>query len=116
MLASDDLLDRSGRSATALAKICDTIPCFADSMIELVVLHPLKARFEWAQVPAGVKKLAEMRFHGCTEDNAYITYGVPQSLGALVIVRPDGVVGMVDHLEAYEEVISYFSRCLVLKA
>jgi phenol 2-monooxygenase len=115
-LASDDILDKSGRSATALTKICDAILCFPDSMIELVVLHPLKTRFEWTQIPSGVKKLAEMRFHGCTEDNAYKIYGVAESRGALVIVRPDGVVGMVDHLEAYDEVRCFFSRCLVLKA
>lgn len=84
-------------------------------MIELVVLHPLKTRFEWTQITSGVKKLAEMRFYSCAEDNAYEIYGVPPSLGALVIVRPDGVVGMVDHLETYQEVRSFFCQCLVLK-
>lgn len=114
-MASDDILDRSGRSATALGKICDIIQRFADSMIELVVLHPLKTRFEWTQIPSCVKNLAEMRFHSCTEENAYKIYGVPQSLGALVIVRPDGVISSVDHLETYEEVNCFFSKCLVLK-
>ena len=85
-------------------------------MVELVVLHPLKTRFEWTQIPTGVKKLAEMRFHGCTEENAYKIYGVPQSLGALVIVRPDGVIGLVAHLEAYGEVSYYFRACLATKA
>ena len=82
-------------------------------MVELVVLHPLKERFEWTDLPPALKKYCEMRFYGCADDNAYQVYGVPETSGALVTVRPDGVVGMIDHLEAYEAVQSYLAGCLV---
>jgi phenol 2-monooxygenase len=114
VLASNDLCDPCGRSARALTALCDTIlPRFPDSIIELVVLHPLKARFEWTDIPACVKKYAEMRFHGCAERNAYQIYGIPESVGALSVVRPDGVVGVVEHLESPNTIAAYLSSCLV---
>lgn len=117
MLTSDDLLDPLGRSARALSMLCDSvIPSFPASMIELVVVHPLKARFEWTQIPRRVKELAEMSFHGCTEQDVYGIYGVLETVGSLVVVRPDGVVGIVEHLEAHEAIKAFFGGCLVAKS
>lgn len=79
------------------------------------MLHPLvKKRFEWTDLPACTKKMAEMRFHGLADkEDAYEVYGVSREQGAIVTVRPDGYVGMLGSLSAVDEVEAYFRGCLV---
>jgi len=115
VLASSDLLQPSGQSATALTKLCsDVIPEFPADTVELVVVHPIRTkRFEWTDIPSCVKQYAEMRFHGMADEEVYRIYGVAEEDGAVVIVRPDGYVGTVVALSDVERAKEYLAGCLV---
>jgi phenol 2-monooxygenase len=102
-----------------LNHVCnEIIPRYTDSTIELVVVHPFKEqRFEWTDIPACIKKHAEMRFHGVgAGDEVFETYGVDAANGAAVVVRPDGYVGLVTSLKEIQKVGLYFDGCLVRKS
>lgn len=115
VLASSDLLQPQGVSATSLHEICgEIIPQFPNNMIELVAVHPIRnKKFEWTDIPACLKEHAEMRFHGVGEDDVYATYGVAEHEGAIVVVRPDGYVGAIVHLSNTAQVLKYLKGCLV---
>lgn len=87
---------------------------FPKSTVELIILHPrLHRSFEWKDVPACVKQQAEMRFYdGSALDNAYSIYGVDPAHGALVVVRPDGYVGVVACLDDVQRVGGYLKQCI----
>lgn len=83
-------------------------------MIELVVLHPLRKRFEWTDIPSQVKEVAEMRTYSlATKEDAYDIYGVSKDDGGIVALRPDGYIGALAPLSGSETVESYFRDCLV---
>jgi phenol 2-monooxygenase len=113
VLASKDLLDPKGVSATTLATICEKmVPSFTPGVLEVVVLHPLEPHsFEWTDIPATVKDVAEMQFH-CADAAAYGAYGVNPAGGALVVVRPDGYIGTIGHLNDLAKIEGYLKRCL----
>ncbi|CAF3596620.1 unnamed protein product [Fusarium graminearum] len=91
VFASNDLLDKSGASQSALQSAIDIISKFPQGTINLVVIHPLATRFEWTDIPAGVKKIAEMRVYGLArKEDAYETLGVSKNDGVIAVVRPDG--------------------------
>ena len=115
VFASSDLLQSSGRSATALNEICSrVIPSFPADTIELVAVHPIRSkRFEWTDVPICLKQAAEMRFYGLGEDDLYKIYGVAEHEGAIVVVRPDGYIGIVVHLSNVGLAHAYLEKCLV---
>ena len=114
VLTSFDLLTSSCSSARALAKVCEgIIPRFPAQTVELVVLHPLKERFEWTDIPSCVKEYAEMSFYGLSDEDAYHIYGVSEASGALAVVRPDGVVGAVAPLDASDTIQEYLAGCLI---
>lgn len=78
------------------------------------MLHPfIEREFEWANIPALIKKNAEMRFHGPVVDGLYGTYGVDSHVGAVAVIRPDGYVGVVSSLTSAHHVSEYLRRCLV---
>jgi phenol 2-monooxygenase len=82
--------------------------------LDLVVLHPLKERFEWTQIPADVKRLAEMRIYGLAKkEDAYDVYGISKEEGAIAIIRPDGYVGVLCRLSAPGIAGTYLKDCLV---
>lgn len=75
------------------------------------MIQPLKQRFEWTDIPRSVKRLAEMGTYGiANHEDAYEVYGVSKDKGAVVVVRPDGYVGTISHLDSYEIVDAYFKR------
>ena len=115
VLASSDLLQPDGRSATALSTICDEIvPVFPKDTIELVVVHPIRTKnFEWTDLPTCLKTYSEMRFHGLGDQPVYQIYGVAEHEGAIMLVRPDGYVGAIVHLHKTDEVLAYLRKCLV---
>ncbi|KIJ36389.1 hypothetical protein M422DRAFT_179617, partial [Sphaerobolus stellatus SS14] len=41
---------------------------------------------------------------------AYGTYGVDPTKGAIIILRPDGLVGFIATLDQHEEISKYFSE------
>jgi hypothetical protein len=54
-----------------------------------------------------------MRFHdGSALDDAYAIYGVDPARGALAVIRPDGYVGVVAHLDDVAQVEEYLKRCI----
>jgi phenol 2-monooxygenase len=113
-LTSDDLLELSGTSSTTISKLSTVISRFPEGIIELVVLHPLQPNsFDWKDIPAAVRELAEMRFYNATIlEDAYKVYGVDPSRGALAVVRPDGYIGTLADLGDSERVHEYLKRCL----
>lgn len=114
VFASNDLLNKSGASQSALTSSIDVIRQFPPTLIELAVFHPLSERFEWEDIPAGVKDFAEMRTYGRSKtEDAYDVYGVPKEQGLIAVIRPDGYIGMLAPLSGHAEVEAYFDSCLV---
>lgn len=113
-LTSTDLLDRSSISVQTLEEVTLLEAQFPKSVIEQIILHPqLHRSFEWNDVPMCVKQQAEMRFYdGSALDDAYSIYGVDPVQGALVVVRPDGYVGVVACLGDVQKVDRYLKQCI----
>lgn len=88
---------------------------FPAGTIDLAVLHPLETRFEWTDIPPGVKEAAEMRTYGLSrKEDAYDIYGVSKSDGIIAVVRPDGYIGTLASLSGTGEVEAYLRSCLAL--
>lgn len=114
VLASNDLLDKSGVSQPAISSSINTIQKFPAGVINLTILHPLKERFEWTDVPISMKTFAEMRTYGLTTKmDAYNIFGVCKEKGLIAVIRPDGYVSMVAPLLDGKQVEAYFHGCLV---
>lgn len=114
VIANDDLLNPNGASQSAMQSCSDIVQKFPVGVIDLAVLHPLKERFEWTDLPACVKKMAEMRTYGLArKEDAYDIYGISKEEGVIVAIRPDGYVGMLAPLTAPGTVEEYFRGCLV---
>ena len=113
-LTSTDLLDQNGVSAKTLNAVTSLTGRFPKCLIEQIVLHPrLHRSFEWEDVPACVKQQAEMCFYdGSALDDAYRIYGVDPTQGAVVVVRPDGYVGVVAHLGDVSRIDGFLRRCI----
>ena len=47
--------------------------------------------------------------HGRSGGGGYAKYGIDESAGAIVVVRPDGYVGIVAPYEHLEDVNAYFA-------
>jgi phenol 2-monooxygenase len=113
VFVSNDLLDKSGTSQSALRSSIETISKFPEGIINLVVIHPLTTRFEWTDLPAGVKTLAEMRVYGLArKEDAYEALGVSKDDGVIAVVRPDGYVGMLAPLSSAGAVENHLRGCL----
>ena len=116
ILAGNDMLDKAGTTQRSLQSCADLVQKFPQGLIELVVVHPLKERFEWTDLPPCVKSVAEMRFHGLSDkEDAYEVFEISKESGSLAAVRPDGYVGMVGSLSAVDELEAYFRGCLVTR-
>jgi phenol 2-monooxygenase len=114
VLTNIDLLDPAGQSQKALQSCANIVRNHPAGSTDLVVLHPIKERFEWTQIPSDVKKLAEMRTYGpAKKEDAYDIYGIAKEEGAIAVVRPDGYVGILCRLSASDVAESYLSDCLV---
>jgi|SRR5690242_13911887 len=115
VLASIDFLDKLGLSQSALLSCIDAMRRFPAGTIDLAVLHPLETRFEWTDIPPGVKETAEMRTYGLSrKEDAYDIYGVSKSDGIIAVVRPDGYIGTLASLSGTGEVEAYLRSCLAL--
>jgi phenol 2-monooxygenase len=114
VLASNDLLETSGSSQSALDSCVDIIEKFPAGVIELIVIHPLAKRFEWSDLPPRIKEVAEMRTYGLAKtEDAYKVYGVSKESGMIAVVRPDGYIGMLSSIVGVGSVEEYFRSCLV---
>jgi hypothetical protein len=113
-LLSTDLFDPTGISATALTKTTNLIQQFPPSLIEQIIVHPrLSGEITWENIPASVKEQAEMSFYsGYDLEDAYRIYGVDPARGAMVVVRPDGYVGVVAALGDFAAVERFLQRII----
>jgi phenol 2-monooxygenase len=114
VFAGNDLLDKSGVSQSSLQSCGEILQRFPAGTIDFVFLHPLKARFEWTDIPPCVKQLAEMQTYGLSQkEDAYEIYGVSKIVGVIAVIRPDGYVGMLATLSSTRELEEYLRSCLV---
>lgn len=113
-LTSNDLLNAQSVSARSLQDVSALLGTFPAGVIEQIVVHPqLPSEFEWDSLPRCVKEHAEMRFYNGSElEDAYEIYGVDPHQGAMVVVRPDGYVGIVVALGEVDRVGEYLRRCI----
>ncbi|KAJ4392728.1 hypothetical protein N0V91_011294 [Didymella pomorum] len=115
VFTSNDLLDKNGLSQSSLRSCTKIVQKFPAGTIDLAMLHSLETRFEWTDIPAEVKEVAEMRTYGLSrKENAYDIYGVSTDMGLIAVVRPDGFVGSLAPLSSTAEVEAYLRSCLVL--
>lgn len=65
----------------------------------------------WSDLPPALKKHSEMSFYsGYALDDVYGVYGVDENEGAVVVVRPDGYVGVVAALGDVQAVEGYLGN------
>lgn len=114
LMASNDLLDKSGASQSAIVSSMEIIQKFPAGVINPIILHPLKDRFEWTDLPSCVKTFTEMRTYGLAKkEDAYEIFGVSEDEGLIAVIRPDGYVGMLAPLTGSKLLDAYFRGCLV---
>ncbi|KAL3478686.1 FAD binding domain-containing protein [Aspergillus californicus] len=113
-LVSSDLLQPDGISASALKAITAMTQRFPATLIEQIIIHPqLSGHLTWEDIPSCAKEQAEMSFYNGYElDDAYRVYGVDPAQGALVVIRPDGYVGVVSQLDDVGRIDAYLSRII----
>ncbi|KAE8377794.1 FAD binding domain-containing protein [Aspergillus bertholletiae] len=119
VFTSNDLLDPRRTSALTLTTMGHSLlPTFPDTLVEQLVIHPtLNRRFTWLDIPLIVKHYSEMRlYHGIDQVDAYAMFGVDPTKGALVVVRPDGYVGVIAELVDVSRVAEYLVGCLGMKS
>ncbi|KAI0738676.1 FAD binding domain-containing protein [Daedaleopsis nitida] len=105
----ESFLRRFGRGDNGSWKVFDVL-CFSSAKQHDVDLFrfPALFRHHWAKV-----LLDDVDIHGISGGGGYKKYGIDEHAGAMVIVRPDGYVGMVAPLDAMPSINSYFSRFLI---
>ncbi|KAA8908203.1 FAD binding domain-containing protein [Sphaerosporella brunnea] len=74
---------------------------YVRGIVEPFVMHPRKSNddVEWSMFPKALKEDWEWNFSGDVSGHAYETLGVDKSMGAVAVLRPDGVLGGVYALE-----------------
>lgn len=101
--------------AAVMRYYAETLPGqFAAGAVETVVLFPGgRGALEWTDFPGCVREVSEWLVLGDHSHAAYRTWGVDEACGALVVVRPDGYVGVVAALEeASAGVVAYLRGVL----
>ncbi|KAF5534402.1 phenol hydroxylase [Fusarium mexicanum] len=114
VFTSNDLLEKSSNSQSSLQSSVEILQKFPKGTVNLIVVHPLTSRFEWTDLPTGVKTFAEMRTYGVSKkEDVYEVLGVSKDDGVVAVVRPDGYVGMMAPLAKTGEIEDYLRGCLV---
>lgn len=133
VLASTNLLDLKASSAQAIAQVSALVRKYASSLLESVILHPLEdiRGIDWDELPPSIYQDSEMSFFSAfpgsaargkedatkwgtpkQAEDAYRLYGVNPAVGALVVVRPDQIVGLVAGLEEAAKVEQFLDKWL----
>ncbi|KAI9373249.1 thioredoxin-like protein [Aspergillus egyptiacus] len=113
-LVSHDLLNAESISATAMKATSAIVHQFPPSLLEQIVIYPRwPGEVTWKNIPGCVKEQAEMSFYnGYDLEDAYQIYGADPAQGALVVIRPDGYVGLVAQLSESSRVEGHLSRII----
>lgn len=109
-----DVLDANGRSAKALQVVFDQVlRRYSNNLVNASVVAPELVRSPnkpstdvsafadhevWSLLPGCVKRAAEMKTYVLSKVG-YDTYGIDVDTGAMLIIRPDGIVGAVFALD-----------------
>jgi phenol 2-monooxygenase len=117
VICGDDFPDPQGRSLPAVTSVCGTIvPKFPKGMVEAIILQPdMKPEWHFDDLPECIKDEAEMRLH-CASQDAYDAYGLDQKRGALLLIRPEGMAGMIARLEETELLDRFLQQALITVA
>ncbi|KAL2816680.1 FAD binding domain-containing protein [Aspergillus granulosus] len=120
--ATRDLSCENGRSAQAVRAIYeDLIPLFGPRILTTILIIPdlldnaddggtiLTTSAEWLQLPSCVKRMAEMKTY--VSQPAYDLYSISVHQGAVILLRPDGVISMIDDL--YTAYVTSFLKNVV---
>lgn len=110
-LLSNDLLDINGLSAASVISTATLVRQYPTSLLEQIIVYPrLPGEPAWENIPLCVKEQSEMTFYSGYElEDVYRIYGVDPARGALVVVRPDGYVGLVTGIGDVNHVDTYMS-------
>ncbi|OCL06696.1 putative phenol monooxygenase [Glonium stellatum] len=113
VLVGTDFPDPRGCSVATIQELCGSlVKRFPKGLVQPVILHPIPSpKFQWNDLPACVKEEAEMTLYNASPE-VYSTYGVEPSKGAIVVVRPDGVVGLVTSLGEISQVYRFLQGFL----
>ncbi|RAH64696.1 uncharacterized protein BO66DRAFT_335711, partial [Aspergillus aculeatinus CBS 121060] len=114
-LASSDFLSSDGVSARALHWIGEALlPQFPKDVVEQFVIYPPnRCPRNWSDLPTSLKRHSEMRLYdGLAVQDAYELFEVDVHQGALIVLRPDGYIGMIASLERHGLLQDYFTSCL----
>ncbi|KAL2075058.1 hypothetical protein VTL71DRAFT_8838 [Oculimacula yallundae] len=103
LLAGIDFGTQGSRSSKAAETLCtEVVSGYPPGIVQIIILCSEKAsQLEWADLPACIKQQAEMSVFLASGD-VYGTYGVKvhgDRAGRLVVVRPDGIVGLAVGLD-----------------
>ncbi|KAJ5624996.1 hypothetical protein N7510_001305 [Penicillium lagena] len=83
-------------------------------LIDLFLIHSLDhLNIQLEELPAPFSTKWPMRVYSDANGAAQNQLGVPEDSGALVVVRPDGYIGLITGLDRLEDVTSYFSKFMV---
>jgi hypothetical protein len=115
VVCGNDFPDPHGRSLPTVEHFCsETVNRFVDGMVEVIILQPaMKPSWNFVDLPPCIKEHAEMRLH-CAGAEVYDIYGLDQNKGAVVLVRPDGMVSMITRLEDAATVDEFLQHLLVV--
>lgn len=119
MFTPNDVKRLQPQVAGPLQTICDLIiPKYPAGVVEIVALHLFNNEdFEWTDIHPYFRSAIEMTFYASSlSEHVYDVYGVDASQGALVVVRPDGYIGVVTVFSDTATIDSYLGRCLRLIA
>ena len=117
VFTGDDLLRREGRSARTLGALNQLVDQYSDGLVKVFVLHSLDhASFARDQLPDCARRRGG--WYTYAAGNAvYEQYGVHIEQGAIVVLRPDHVIGSIAEMgegeEGLEKIGRYLQRLLV---
>ena len=112
-ICGNDFPDTKGTSLSAATSACELVKKFPDGLVEALVIQPdMKPTWGFDDLPGCIKDEAEMRLY-CAGQEVYAVYGVDVKRGALVLVRPDGMVGLIANIGEIASVERFLQQVLV---
>lgn len=118
LLAANNFGSRDSGSTNVAECICSQLLVkYPSDLVQPIFVYPNEAhQFEWTDLPSCIKERAEMSLFRASQD-VYRMYGIPSQgvkAGKLVVLRPDGIVGLVADLEDVGSVESFLDRLVKL--